>query len=183
MTVGGGGPVNLVSLALATVTDPSYRVADEADASWISALVRRALPPDRLPGWTTKAVSSLIAKARPERLSGEIRDAAFAHVAVQGTSVIGFILCKNLRFLNLVVVEPTLERRGIGSRLIECMLDHITAAAPHISVVEVNATEHSLPFYRRLGFYPLSQFVEFDGCRFARMGFWRKNPTLLKSEC
>ena len=62
------------------------------------------------------------------------------------------------------------------------MLQHLRRAAPDVSVVEVNATEYSLPFYRRFGFYPLSEFIEFDGCRFARLGYWRRNPLVIKPE-
>lgn len=140
-------------------------------------LAQRALP-DKLPGWSPAAVSSLLAKASVDALREHIESAAFTHVSVAGDSVVGFILCRNLRFLNLLVVDPSFQRLGIGSRLIHSMLRHVADAAPELSVVEVNATEYSLPFYRRLGFYPLSEFLEFDGCRFMRLGYWRRNPQL-----
>ena len=54
------------------------------------------------------------------------------------------------------------------------------AHAPEVSAVEVNATEYSIPFYRRQGFHPLSGFIDYEGCRFARLGDWRKNPLLPK---
>ncbi|MGH9807048.1 MAG: GNAT family N-acetyltransferase [Terriglobia bacterium] len=165
------------------MTTASYRAAEEADAAAISALVKRALQPQTLPGWTSEAVSGLLAKASPETMSEQIGSGAFAHVGVADGQIVGFILCKKLRFLNLLAVEPSLHRNGIGSRLINLMLKHLVDAAPDLSVVEVNATHNSLPFYRRLGFYPLSEFIEFDGCRFARLGYWRKNPSLPQSEC
>jgi ribosomal protein S18 acetylase RimI-like enzyme len=165
------------------VTNRSYRPAEESDGPVISAVVNRALPAETLPGWTPEAISSLLAKASPEAMRKHIGEAAFAHVALDHESIVGFILCKHSRFLNLLVVEPTLQRQGIGSHLIRRMLQQLANAAPELSVVEVNATEYSLPFYRRLGFYPLSEFIEFDGCRFARLGHWRKNPLRAKSEC
>lgn len=94
-----------------------------------------------------------------------------------------FISCKSLRFLNLLVVDPRAQHRGIGSQLMKRMLDYITEVAPDLSVVEVNATPHSLPFYRRLGFYPLSEFIEFEAGHFARLGYWRKNSLLHRSQC
>ena len=165
------------------MTELSYRPADESDAPSISELVLHALDAETLPGWTPHAVSSLLAKASPDSMRGQIASAAFAHVAVDGKRVVGFILCKQLRFLNLLVVEPNHQRQGIGSNLTRRMFQNLLAAAPDLSVVEVNATEHSLSFWRRVGFYPLSEFIEFDGCRFARLGYWRKNPRLPQPEC
>jgi predicted N-acetyltransferase YhbS len=101
-----------------------------------------------------------------------IEEAAFAHVALDRGDIVGFILCKHSRFVNLLIVEPSLQHHGIGSHLMRLMLQRLSDTVPDLSVVEVNATEYSLPFYRR-----------FDGCRFARLGYWRKNPLLTKSEC
>jgi len=165
------------------VANPSYRSAERADAMAISALVKDALLPETLPGWTSEAVSGLLAKASPEAMIEHIGRAAFAHVSVDERRVVGFILCTSWRFLNLLVVEPSLQRQGIGSHLVKLLLRQLADAAPDLSVVEVNATRYSLPFYRRLGFYPLREFIEFDGCKFARLGYWRKNPLLSTSEC
>jgi ribosomal protein S18 acetylase RimI-like enzyme len=135
-----------------------------------------ALCAQALPGWTPEAVSSLLAKASPQALGEQIRASAFAHVALDHNTVVGFILAKRASFLSLLVVDPALQRQGIGSRLVTSLFAHLCQAASDIGIVEVNATQYSLPFYRRLGFYPLSEFIEFDGCRFARLGYWRNNP-------
>lgn len=162
--------------------EPPYRPAEESDAEAISSLVKDALLPSTLPGWTPEAIASLLAKASPDALRGHITEAAFAHISLDGRSVVGFILSRKLRFLNLLVVQPSLQRRGIGSQLMQRMLEHVAAAAPDLSVVEVNGTEYSFSFYRRFGFYPLSEVIEYDGCRFIRLGYWRKNPLLPRRE-
>jgi hypothetical protein len=64
---------------------------------------------------------------------------------------------------------------------LERALLHIENATPEISVVEVNATEYSIPFYRRRAFYPISELIDFEGCRFVRMAFWRQSPLLNKA--
>ena len=160
----------------------SHRAADPSDAASISALVADALIPATLPGWTAQSVASLLAKASASGLRDNIREAAFAHVVVEAGTIVGFILAKQVRFINLVVVAPSVQRLGIGSQLVKLMLSGVADTAPDVSVVEVNATEHSFPFYRRLGFYPLSEFIEYDGCRFARLGYWRRNPLLLSRD-
>jgi predicted N-acetyltransferase YhbS len=164
------------------VATPSYRPAQESDGPAVSALRARALSNETLPGWTADAISNLLAKSASQPIRERIQEAAFAHVALDCDDIVGFILCKHPRFIKLLIVEPSLQRRGIGSHLMRLMLQYLCGAAPDVSVVEVNATEYSLPFYRRFGFYPLSEFIEFDGCRFARLGYWRRNPLVTKPE-
>src|SRR6185437_10183193 len=98
-----------------------------------------ALLPGTLPGWTSEAVSGLLAKASPEAMIEHIGRAAFAHVSVDERRVVGFILCTSWRFLNLLVVEPSLQRQGIGSHLVKLLFQQLADAAPDLSVVEVNA--------------------------------------------
>jgi ribosomal protein S18 acetylase RimI-like enzyme len=161
----------------------SYRPAHEADAEPISAIVHRALLPHTLPGWTAAAVERLLGENSPQSLREYLTKAPFAHVCVNAGSIVGFITSKKSRLVSLLVVDPAFQRLGVGSQLMSHMLEHVAAAAAEISVVEVNATEYSLPFYRRCGFYPISEFIEFEGCRFARLAYWRKNPLLPKGEC
>jgi GNAT superfamily N-acetyltransferase len=156
----------------------SYRPADVADSDSIAELVQATLLPHTLPGWTPAAIAHLFAENSPDTLREHFRQAAFTQVCSTKGAIVGFIHCKKSRLLGLLAVHPSVQRRGIGSQLLQCMLAHVADVAPEVSVVEVNATEHSLPFYLRRGFYPLSEFIEYEGCRFARLGYWRKNPLL-----
>ncbi len=144
----------------------------------VSDLVRRTFIPSTLPGWTVAAVNGLLEDNSPEALSARFENTAFAQVCVSDGSVVGYINCKLPRLISLLVVAPSIQRSGIGSGLLAQALGHIATNASDVSVVEVNATEHSIPFYRRHSFYPISELIEFEGCRFARMGFWRKSPLL-----
>lgn len=157
-----------------------YRRPLASEAESISALIHRALVPSTLPGWSPVAVEKLLAAAEPRLLREKFTSAAFAEVCVSAQGPSGFIMAANLRLLNLVVVEPASQRQGTGTVLLEHLLRHIAATADEISVLEVNATEYSVAFYRRRDFFPLSEFIEHNGCRFMRMGFWRKSPQLLQ---
>ncbi len=163
--------------------ETSYRPAVESDAESISELVKRALLPNTLPGWTRAAVDHLFEENSPQALREHVREVPFAHVCENLDSVVGLIISKNSRLLSLLAVDASHQRCGIGSQLVQHFLSHIAEKAPDLSVAEVNATEYSFPFYRQRGFYPISDFLEYEGCRFVRMGYWRKNPLLSKREC
>ena len=74
--------------------------------------------------------------------------------------------------LAVLFVEPGWLRRGIGRALWESARSHIAAAFPEISTVQVNATPYAVPFYRAVGFMPISAPYNHDGCRVTRMACW-----------
>ena len=162
------------------MADDIYRKAELSDVPALSKLAHRALQPHALPGWTGYAIQRLLDENSESALRDFVSAAAFVQVCVESDSVVGFIANKVPRLVSLLVIDPDRQRQGIGSRLVASMFDFVAAHAPEVSVVEVNATEYSIPFYRRQGFHPLSGFIDYEGCRFARLGYWRKNPLLPK---
>jgi len=134
-----------------------------------------------LPGWTPYAIANLFVENSAEALSTRFEGKTFAHVCLSSHEIVGYVNCKLPRLLSILVVRPSFQRAGIGSQLLDRVLQHIANTAPEVSVVEVNASEYSVPFYRRHAFYPISEFIEHEGCRFVRMGFWRKSPLLSKA--
>jgi len=157
----------------------SFRPADDADAGALSELVRRNVVPATMPGWTTAAIDRLLGENAPDALRSAIKDASFSQLCLDHENrIVGYVYCKSPRAISLVVVEPSVQRCGIGSALLRRALDHIAGVAPDQSVVEVNATEYSMPFYRRHAFYPISELFDYEGCRMVRMALWRRNPAL-----
>jgi ribosomal protein S18 acetylase RimI-like enzyme len=154
----------------------AWRPVEGADVALLSALVHRVLQPYTLPGWSPHAIARLLEENSEASLRQSLDHAAFAHLCLDAGTVVGFVTNKVPGLVSLLLVDPSHQRRGIGSHLLEVMLEYVAVAAPELGIVEVNATEYSLPFYRRFGFYPISEFIEFDGCRFARLAYWRKNP-------
>jgi GNAT superfamily N-acetyltransferase len=156
----------------------AYRAATEADATALSGLVRHNVVAAMLPGWTAAAIDRLRAESTPDALRAAIVDASFAQLCVDGEDPVGYVYCKSPRVIGLVVVDPVVHRLGIGSLLLRQALAHVADVAPDQSVVEVNATEYSMPFYRRHAFYPISEVFDHDGRRMVRMALWRRNPAL-----
>jgi predicted GNAT family N-acyltransferase len=112
----------------------------------------------------------------PEAAAAAFENSVFAEVCLNEHSVIGYINCNTPRLISVVVVDPSVHRSGIGSRLLRRALEHISKVAPDASIVEVNATDFSMPFYRRHSFYPISEPFDYEGRRLVRMALWRRNP-------
>ena len=132
-------------VALTLMSRLAFRSAEGPDAQGVAELVQLTFLPPTLPGWTAAAVEKLFQENSPEALSGRFETAAFAHVCVCDGLVVGYIDSKLPRLLSLLVVHPSFQRHGIGSQLLERAFEHIQTAAPEVSVVEVNATEYSIP--------------------------------------
>jgi ribosomal protein S18 acetylase RimI-like enzyme len=156
----------------------TFRPAELRDTHAISSLARSNILPATLPGWTTAAVNRLFDDSSPQAIGAHLENAIFSHVCIADGFIAGYINCKSPRLINLLVVSPSVQRSGIGSSLLAQALKHIATTASDVTVVEVTATEYSLPFYRRHSFYPISELIELDGRRLIRMAFWRKNPLL-----
>ena len=152
------------------------RHATPADAAEVAGLVARAFDAAVLPGWSPSA----IARFREENTVGELgrilAEAASAHVAIGAGRLLAVGIAKRPDTISLVVVDRDRRRSGIGSTLIDRILADIDAMPAATSSVEINATEASAAFYRRKGFYPISDWIDLDGCRFVRMAYWRLSP-------
>lgn len=64
--------------------------------------------------------------------------------------------------LGMVIVDPTLQRSGIGHALMQSILDRITA-----STVMLNATQQGEPLYRRLDFQDTGSIVQHQSAAFS----------------
>ena len=107
-----------------------------------------------LRGWTAAS----LAEARPDRrlwLSGPIGRPAGVALA-QWLLDEGEILA--------VAVEPTVRRRGVGRRLLEALIDDLTAAGVRRIFLEVRAQNGGArALYRAVGFTAVGRRVGFYG--------------------
>ena len=153
-------------------TGPLQRPASEADADALSALVRESFTGLASEGWTSSAVAFLLAEASPESLALKLRQPTFAAGTFVGPQAVGFLLMLTPSVLGMMFVHPLWFRRGIGRALWEQARAHVEAAHPEVKTVELNATRFAFPFYRRLGFVPVSAEFRRAGCRAIRMACW-----------
>jgi ribosomal protein S18 acetylase RimI-like enzyme len=148
------------------------RQATVSDAYVASAVVRRSFTALASGSWTEAAVSVFLNQSSPEELQKKIPRAAYAAVARFEDETVGFILLPVPNYVSMLFVHPAALRRGIGKALWETTRRHIEMAYPQAKTVEVNSTLCALPFYRALGFVPISKAFEREGGRAIRMACW-----------
>lgn len=151
---------------------PTIRPALVADAASASDLVQRSFRALVAADWEPHAQARFIEEASAAALERAVREAAFAAVACKEQVIAGFVLMPKPTVLGMLFVDPRWLRRGIGRALWERARSHIAAAFSEISTVQVNATPYATPFYRALGFMPISAPYIHDGCRITRMACW-----------
>ena len=143
-----------------------------ADTQAVSALVQlsfRALGAD---GWSPEAQQNFHAETTPSVLADKIAAALFSAVAVSADTIAGFTMLSRPNRLDILFVHPDHLRRGIGRALWEAARAHVQAGYPEIKTVELNATAYALPFYRSIGFVPISRPFDARGARATRMACW-----------
>ncbi|XBG32400.1 GNAT family N-acetyltransferase [Pseudomonas sp. 13.2] len=74
-------------------------------------------------------------------------------------AIAGLIELKEGRHVAMLFIAPSLQRRGIGKRLMNAALEHARTEV----VVTVKASLSSVPAYQRYGFTPAGDVGEFAG--------------------
>ena len=96
----------------------------------------------------------------PERLLRAIERSSYAVVALEEGRVVGFARAMSddafAVYIADILVVPELQRRGIGRRLLEAILDHYPMETFHHQVLI--AERGADGFYRRVGLMPVGGY-------------------------
>ena len=149
-----------------------FRTASTEDAPGISLLVSRVFVPNLVNGWGVDALVSVREENSGTSLVSALSSSAFQRVVVVCSNVVAYINFTKPHLLAVLAVASELQGQGIGSRLIVDAIKDIDKAHPEIEVLHVSATENSMPFYFKHGFYPISPMLNIDDRRFIRMALW-----------
>lgn len=97
---------------------------------------------------------------------------AIAAGAFSEDGMAGVILMPSPSLLGLLFVRPRRLRSGIGRALWEWVRAQIETRFPETDTIELNSTAYAVPFYKSVGFVPISAEFERDGQRATRMACW-----------
>ena len=149
-----------------------YRPASTEDARGIAALVSAVFVSANVPGWSAEALSSVRDENAEMLLQAALPLSAYQRVAISGDKVVAYINFSKPHLLAIMAVSSELRAQGLGSRLIVDAVAHIDTSHPDVEVLQVSATERSMSFYAKHGFYPICPMLNVMDRRFVRMALW-----------
>lgn len=150
----------------------SLQDLSEADAAEASAVVKLSFDRFVAPDWSAAACAHFTSDSTPLALAAKIKDAFHAAGARAAGRMVGFLMMRSPAKLNVLFVHPDFQRRGIGRALWERARIRVEAAQPQIQTVELNASPFAVPFYRSVGFVPISAEYSREGFRATHMACW-----------
>ncbi len=122
--------------------------------------------------WRPDARRAFIDTTAPACLQKLLAKMTIAAGAFSEDGITGVILMPSPNLLGILFVRPSCLRLGIGRSLWESARAQIEARFPEVHTVELNATPYAVPFYKSVGFAPISSEFERDGQRAIRMACW-----------
>ena len=135
-------------------------------------LIRRVFTADIVPGWGVDALASVHEESTGASLLNALAASAFQRVVIARDGVVAYINFTKPHLLAVLAVTSELQGQGIGSRLIVEAIAEVDKANLGVEVLQVNATESSMPFYAKHGFYPITPMLNVEDRRFIRMALW-----------
>ena len=144
--------------------------ANEAEVA--SALVQHSFLELAAADWEPNACEVFLGESSPVALRVALESPAYAASAFSEERMVGFILMPKPSLLGMLFVHPGSLRLGIEKQLWEQARTHVEAAFPQVKTVELNASPYAFPFYRTVGFVPISAEFMRGGCRATRMACW-----------
>ena len=148
------------------------RRAAPSDSELASDLVRSSFRAVSSANWSQAASAQFLEDSSPENMRDRLASAAFAALATASGMTAGFILMSRPTILSMLFVHPDWLRRGVGRTLWEAAREHTEGTHARVTTIELNSTTYALPFYRSLGFMPISGSFEINGARATRMACW-----------
>jgi predicted N-acetyltransferase YhbS len=148
------------------------RAAHNADAPSVARLIRSAFTTHTVPGWSLAAIQSVVESNSEAAIAERLPNVALSRVASIEQRVAGYICFEKPHLLSIVAVDPSHQRQGVASALIEDAIAALDQTHPENEVLQLSATELSQPLYTKHGFYPISPMMNVAERRLVRMAKW-----------
>ncbi len=158
----------------------TLRSASQSDAEALSALVRESFLALAAADWDEPAVARFLSESEPPRLAAAIASSFLACAGYVGDELAGLVLMPRPALLGMLFVAPSHVGKGVARALWEHARAEVELRAPEVKTVELNSTPFALPAYRALGFFPISERFNLEGCVATRMACWLPARTMPK---
>lgn len=94
------------------------------------------------------------------------------YAAFDKGKIVGIIgMRSNKTHINLVFTKKEYHRQGVATAIFNYLLEDLLNEDPELKEITLNSSPYGLPFYRKIGFIPLSEEQEADGIRYTPMKY------------
>lgn len=123
-----------------------------------------------LPDYEEMGVESFRYFIRYENIKKMMDDGELVFwVAYEGNQIIGVVAMRELHHISLLFVDPRLQQRGIGKRLVRCGINYCIAYNENLTYITVNSSPKGVKAYQKMGFEALTEEQIKEGMRFTPM--------------
>ena len=143
--------------------EPEYALA-------VSALVRRVFLRFEAPEYAPEGVETFFVFTDPGFMAFSMKSGLLlVGGCFDGQILTGVVALRERTHVNLLFVEPTRHRRGIGAALMDWAAVQAGEGQDHGYAMTVNSSPYALGFYEKIGFTATGEEEIRDGIRFIPM--------------
>ncbi len=135
----------------------------------VSELVRRSFQDSVAAHYSAAGVAEFLRFSTPEALKKRLERDCQVFVAQTDHAICGMIEGRDGKHVSMLFVDPEMQRRGIGRKLLHRAIEFCREEAPELREVTVNSSPNSTGVYRNFGFVEVGPEQEEKGLLFTPM--------------
>lgn len=91
--------------------------------------------------------------------------------AFDGEKLVGLVGMRGVSHICLVFTHYAYHRQGIATGLFQRVISDVRKENPELKKITLNSSPYGLPFYLRIGLYPVDMERTVNGIRFTAMAY------------
>ena len=136
------------------------------DVMAVSKLINRSFSESVASILTNKGVSTFMSGVTSESIEKRLASGNTFIVCKNEKSIVGVAEVRDKNHLNLLFVEPSVQRKGIGRKLLLTLVDQVGE-----NQLTVNSSLNSVDAYAKFGFQKTGPKSEVNGIRYQPMAY------------
>jgi ribosomal protein S18 acetylase RimI-like enzyme len=150
-------------------TSIQYRLMQEGEEQEVCDLVIRVFHEFVAHQYSEEGVQEFLKYAEPQSLSKRCKEDDFVSLATTQGKIVGMIELVGNSHISLFYTEGSLQRIGIGRKLLNKSLEIGMNNDPALTEITVNSSPNAVGIYEKLGFTVTEPEKEINGIRFVPM--------------
>lgn len=139
---------------------------EQKDVKTVSKLVERSFSNSVASTLTNEGVSTFMSGLTSEAIEKRLISGNIFIICRNERSIVGVAEIRDKNHLNLLFVEPSMQRKGIGHKLMLNLIDRVRE-----NQITVNSSLNSTDAYTKFGFKKSGPIAEVKGIRYQPMTY------------